>query len=177
MDIAHRVRMGEDRDAVQDELESEPLFDSDDGEESKEVETDDSMFVVGPRVTAALATTKAIGASFSAPEARKCTVDRGTEQEEEAKRDRVGQCSTVADMKRSVERTHLKARSSVAGPTSGHEEAMPSSLTEGVGRGASPTGRATAQPVPTVANMLRLDLQPLSSIWGLGVPPLRRASG
>ncbi|RLM92075.1 hypothetical protein C2845_PM08G14020 [Panicum miliaceum] len=36
MEIARRVRMGEDRDAVQEEYESEPLTDSDDGDRSKE---------------------------------------------------------------------------------------------------------------------------------------------
>jgi hypothetical protein len=39
MENAHLVWMGEDRDAIQEELESEPLSDSDDGEEAEEMET------------------------------------------------------------------------------------------------------------------------------------------
>jgi hypothetical protein len=49
MEIEHRVRMGEDRDAVQDELESEPSSNSNDGEEYEEEESDESMFLIGPR--------------------------------------------------------------------------------------------------------------------------------
>jgi hypothetical protein len=48
MKIEHRVRMGEERDAIQEELESEPLSNSDDGEELEDVESADSMFVIGP---------------------------------------------------------------------------------------------------------------------------------
>jgi hypothetical protein len=123
--------MGEDRDTVQDQLESEPLFNSNDGEKS-EVELDDSMFMVGPRDTAVSGTTKAPGAFSSAPEVRKHGANGGVVKEE-AKRARVGQRLEVASVERSKERTHPKARLSTAGPTSGQEEAVPGSLTEGVG--------------------------------------------
>jgi hypothetical protein len=78
----------------------------------------------------------------------------------------VGQCSDVADAERSEERAHSEARSSVAGLTSGQEEAVPGSLIEGVDRSTPPTARGTAQPVPAVADMPWLGLWPPSGIWG-----------
>jgi hypothetical protein len=82
--------MGEDSDAVQNELELEPSSDSNYGEESEKAESDDSVFVVGPRDTAASGNKKAPGASSSAPKARKRVADGGAMQEEEAKRARCG---------------------------------------------------------------------------------------
>jgi hypothetical protein len=75
MEIAHRVRMGEDRDAVQEKLELEPSSDFDDDEESEEVELDDSVFVIRPHDTAASRIMKDPGASSNAPKARKRAAD------------------------------------------------------------------------------------------------------
>jgi hypothetical protein len=57
----------------------------------------------------------------------------------------------------------------MAGPMSGQEEAVPSSLTEGVGRGAPQTSRGTARSVPAMANALGLGLRPPSGVRGFGL--------
>jgi hypothetical protein len=75
METARRVRMGEDRDVVQEEYEPEPSIDSDgsDCSEEKESESGDAdSFVVKPRGTAGSEILEGSWTSASAPEARKC---------------------------------------------------------------------------------------------------------
>jgi hypothetical protein len=64
MEIARRVEMGKDHDAIQVELQLEPSTDSVSEEESEEVESeyeDDSVFVVAPHGTAATGTAQGSG--------------------------------------------------------------------------------------------------------------------
>jgi hypothetical protein len=92
IEIARRVRMGEDRDAVQEDLQSESSTDSDREEESEEMESDyedDSVFVVAPHGTAATGTSEGSGSSSSAPKVRKHATDKDAVQVEAAKRARV----------------------------------------------------------------------------------------
>jgi hypothetical protein len=74
METARQVRMGEDRDAVQEEYKSKLLTDSDDGDRSEEEESeswDADSFVVKPHGTVGLQIPEGFGTSVSAPEARK----------------------------------------------------------------------------------------------------------
>jgi hypothetical protein len=90
--------MGENRDVVREDLESESLTDSDGGggSEDEDSEYEDlSPFVVEPRDAAAMGTTEGPGASSSAPEASKRATDKDTMREEEAKWALVEQRSKV----------------------------------------------------------------------------------
>jgi hypothetical protein len=87
--IAHHVRMGEDRDVMQEELELESSTDSgniNDSEDEESQYEDVSSFATG--------TTDSPGASSSVPEARKRAADEDATREE-AKRAQVEQCSEV----------------------------------------------------------------------------------
>jgi hypothetical protein len=122
----------------------EPSTNSDSEEESKEVESeyeDDSVFVIEPCDAAVTGIMKGLGASFSAPEARKHAVDGGMAQEEEAKQARVEQRLETA---------------SAADPPSGKEEAIVGSLTAGSSHGVLQTGQGSAEPVPTSTDVLGL---------------------
>jgi hypothetical protein len=79
MEIARRVRMGEDRGAIQEELQSESSTDCDSEEELEEVKSeyeDDSIFVPVPYGTMAMRTAEGSRASSNAPEARKHATDK-----------------------------------------------------------------------------------------------------
>jgi hypothetical protein len=141
------------------------------------VESDDSVFVIGPGDVATLGIAKDPGASSSAPEVRKRTANGGAAQEEEPKQARVGQRSVVEDADWLKERAQSVARLSMAGPTRGQEEAVSGSLTEGVGHGAPQTSYGTGRSVPTVADAHGPNVRPPRGIRGFRLPLLGRVSG
>jgi hypothetical protein len=84
----HQVWMGEDRNIMQEELESKSLTNSNGQEESKEVESEhegDSVFVVVPNGTTAKRSAEGSGTSSSIPDGRKRASNKGAVQAEEAK--------------------------------------------------------------------------------------------
>jgi hypothetical protein len=114
MEITRQVRMGEDRDVVKEELQSEPSTNSDSEEESKEVESeyeDVSVFVIEPLGATATGTSRGPGVSSNAPEARKHAAEGDAVQEEEAKRARVEQRSEAADTEKREGGSEERARS------------------------------------------------------------------
>jgi hypothetical protein len=89
MEIAHRVRMGEDRDTVQEEYESEPLTDSDQGDRSQEEESESGgadLFVVKPGGPTGLQIPEGSRMSARVPKARKRIVEDDAALMEEGKR-------------------------------------------------------------------------------------------
>jgi hypothetical protein len=89
MEIACYVRMGEDRDAMQEEYESEPSTDSDDGDRSEEEELESAeadSFMVRPCGTTGLKIPEGAGTSVGVLEARKCTAEDDAAKTGEAKR-------------------------------------------------------------------------------------------
>jgi hypothetical protein len=88
MEIAHRVRMGEDRNIFQEEYEPEPSTGSDDGNCSEEEESesgDADSFVVKPQGIAGSEIPEGFGTSASAPKARKRVAEDNAAPREEAK--------------------------------------------------------------------------------------------
>jgi hypothetical protein len=92
MEIARRVRMGENRDVIQEQYKSELSTNSDDSDcsEEEELESGDAdSFMVKPHGTAGSEIPEGSGTSSSAPEARKHVVEDDVASMEEAKRAQV----------------------------------------------------------------------------------------
>jgi hypothetical protein len=107
MEIARQVRMGEDRDAIQEEYESEPLTDFDDSNRSEEEESesgDADLFMVKPRSTTGSQIPKGSRMPASAPEAMKCIEEDAAAPTEEVKWARVEKHSGTPQMPSSLER-------------------------------------------------------------------------
>jgi hypothetical protein len=143
--------MGEDRDIMQEELESKSSTNSDGEEESEEVESEhegDSVFVVLPHGTMATGTAKGSGTSFSTSEGRKPAADKDAAQAKEAKRARVehhleglqGSPPPVVNAERREDETGARAQLVLCLEAAG--AAAPSSGQEG-----APQGSSTGVPV------------------------------